>query len=178
MKHRAALRLDNAYLKRKLELILSGKVIFTELKDADIVFTDGNIPKGSARTVTVGRGSDFTLRVPFSDEVALSLLPREITPTIGITVVGERIFIGEREIKLTELEEALFMKLYSARGEFVCRAELFSVFAEGSSESMLNVYIHYLREKLESDGSRVIISSRKHGYKIDEKYFEGGVADA
>ena len=101
----------------------------------------------------------------------LSLLPREITPSIGITVAGERIFIGERELKLTDLEEALFMKLYSARGEFVCRAELFSVFADGSSESMRNVYIHYLREKLERDGARVIISSRKHGYKIDEKYF-------
>lgn len=178
MKHRAALRIDNAYLKRKLELILADEVIFTDNESADIIFTDGDVISETARVVTVGRGADFTLCVPFSEEDVLSLLPRELPPSIGITVAGERIFIGEREIKLTELEEALFMKLYSARGEFVCRAELFSVFAEGSSESMLNVYIHYLREKLESDGSRVIISSRKHGYKIDEKYFEGGVADA
>jgi DNA-binding response OmpR family regulator len=34
---------------------------------------------------------------------------------------------------------------------------------------VLNVYVHYLREKLE-DGKKIIISSRKLGYKIDERY--------
>ena len=40
----------------------------------------------------------------------------------------------------------------------------------------MNVYVHYLREKLEYNGEKVIISSRKNGYKIDERFFprDGG----
>ena len=42
----------------------------------------------------------------------------------------------------------------------------------------MNVYIHYLREKLEADGEKIILSSRSHGYKIDEKYLTEGECDA
>jgi DNA-binding response OmpR family regulator len=111
------------------------------------------------------------LRVPFSDDDVQAVLPSEKREGYGVSVTSEQVFLGEKEIRLSELERALFMKLYESRGDFVSRDELFSVFTEGSSESMLNVYIHYLREKLERDGVRVIISSRKHGYKIDEKFF-------
>lgn len=170
MKYRVGLVISDTYLKRKLELILLDKVVFTDIKEADIIFADRDVESGTARVFTVGRGADYALRVPFSDGEVFSLLPNEKT-TSGISVIGERIFLGDEEIKLTGLELLLFMKLYRARGEFVDRKELFSVFAEGSSESMLNVYVHYLREKLERDGTRVIFSSRKHGYKIDEKFF-------
>lgn len=171
MKHKACILVSDAYLKRKLELILADKVVFTGKEDAEIILADKEHKASGARVVTVGRGDGYMLRVPFSDDEALAYLPSRGSDAVGISVVGERIFLGENEIKLTELEGALFTKLYEARGEFVSRGELFSVFADGSSESMLNVYIHYLREKLERDGTRVIISSRKHGYKIDEKFF-------
>ena len=39
-----------------------------------------------------------------------------------------------------------------------------------ADEKTVNVYIHYLREKLESGGEKIIISSRNMGYKIDSKY--------
>ena len=35
---------------------------------------------------------------------------------------------------------------------------------------IVNVYIHYLREKLEDCGERVIIASRGRGYSLSEKY--------
>ena len=178
MKYRVCILARDSYLKRKLELILSEHAIFTNQADADIVFADSHLSVSGARLVTVGKGVDCTLRIPFSDAQVLNLLPSDEQTRHGIAVIGGRILLGERDIKLTELERGLFMKLYDARGEFVSRDELFSVFADGSSESMLNVYIHYLREKLEGDGTRVIISSRKHGYKIDEKFFLQGGCDA
>ena len=171
MKRKVCILLGDAYLKRKLELILSDVAVFTEKDSADIIFADSYLSLDAAKIITVGRGDEYMLRVPFSDSEAFALLPNGENSAYGISVVGQRIFLGEREIRLTELESALFMKLYDARGEFVSREELFSVFAEGSSKSMLNVYVHYLREKLEQSGMRVIISSRKLGYKIDEKFF-------
>ena len=171
MKYRICILASDNYLKRKLELILSEHAIYTNPSDADIIFADSHLSVGRARLITVGRGIGHTLQIPFSDTDVLNLLPSDENVRSGIAVIGGRILLGERDIKLTELERSLFMKLYDAKGEFVSRDELFSVFADGSSESMLNVYIHYLREKLEGDGTRVIISSRKHGYKIDEKFF-------
>ena len=173
MKYKVAILTPDRYLKRKLELILSDKVIFTEEGGADVIFSSQTSASPDARVVSVGRGEGYSLKIPFSDKDVLALLPERNEGGAGISMVGDRIFLDDKEIRLTELEEALFMKLYEARGEFVGRDELFSVFAEGASQSMLNVYIHYLREKLEIDGEKIIISSRKHGYKISEK-FTGG----
>ena len=54
-----------------------------------------------------------------------------------------------------------------------------SLTSEGGDDAdggILNVYVHYLREKLEKRGEKIIISSRKSGYKIDEKYLKGEVS--
>ena len=169
MKYKVSILVSDSYLKRKLELILSDIAIFSDVESADVVFTSEK--NASTRAVTVGRGEEYMLKTPFSDGDVLATLPKVGDTGRGLAVVDTRVILGEREIKFSELEKNLFMKLYDARGQFVSREELFSVFAEGASESMLNVYIHYLREKLEGDGVRVIISSRKNGYKIDEKFF-------
>ena len=51
------------------------------------------------------------------------------------------------------------------------REEILSTVWGGEADSgVINVYIHYLREKLEVCGEKIILSSRKCGYKIDEKY--------
>ena len=169
MKYKVSILVSDSYLKRKLELILSDIATFSDRESADVVFTSEK--NASTRAVTVGRGEEYMLKIPFSDGDVLATLPKVGDTGRGLAVVDTRVILGEREIKFSELEKSLFMKLYDAKGQFVSREELFSVFAEGASESMLNVYIHYLREKLEGDGVRVIISSRKNGYKIDEKFF-------
>ena len=38
---------------------------------------------------------------------------------------------------------------------------------------MINVYIHYLREKLELCGEKIIIASREAGYRIDKRFLGG-----
>ena len=54
-----------------------------------------------------------------------------------------------------------------------------TVWGDGADGGVLNVYIHYLREKLEAGGEKIILSSRKQGYKIVEKYLKnGGKRDA
>ena len=176
MKCRVALIFDNIYLGRKVELILRGKAIFTDREHAELILTDDTRIEG-ASVITIGRGAGYRLKVPFSDEELISLLPRGAEKLV-LSMQGERVFLGEKEIRLTELERALFERLYRARGEFVARERLRESFAEGVSDGMLNVYIHYLREKLEGDGMRVILSSRKLGYGIDKKFFSGVIENA
>ena len=85
---------------------------------------------------------------------------------------GCAVLHGER-IKLTDLEYSLLAALYEGEG-FTSREELISrVFGNGVSCGMLNVYIHYLRQKLEMGGEKIILSSRALGYGIDQKY-KGG----
>ncbi len=81
--------------------------------------------------------------------------------------------LGGRIIKLTEVESRLLSVLLSADG-YVSRDELLSkVWAAGTDRGVVNVYVHYLREKLESEGDKVIFTSRQMGYMIDERFKEG-----
>ena len=78
--------------------------------------------------------------------------------------------MGEKKISLTEVEGKLLVELLKAE-EFVSRNSLLkSVWGANNDSGVINVYIHYLREKLEKSGEKIIISSRKYGYKISEKY--------
>lgn len=82
-------------------------------------------------------------------------------------------FYSEK-IHLTEVEYSLLAALVSAKGEFIRREDLrAAVWGAEGTDSLLNVYIHYLREKLELGGEKVILSSRKAGYAIAKKFVEG-----
>ena len=87
----------------------------------------------------------------------------------------QAILDGER-IRLTESECRLLAELLSGGGEFVSREELaLRVFGKSAEGGILNVYVHYLREKLEVGGEKIILSSRRGGYKINGKYLGGEV---
>ena len=80
--------------------------------------------------------------------------------------------LGNRVIKLTELEARLLDELLKSNG-FVSREKLLkTVFNDGKDSGIVNVYVHYLREKLEKDGDKVILSSRREGYMIDSRFKE------
>ena len=127
-----------------------------------------------ARFVSVGRADAMLIR-PFSREALNRLICSEAVAPIRL---GERrAYLYGEEIRLTELEFALLSRLMRERGEFVSREELLSdVWGDDADGGILNVYVHYLREKLEKRGEKIIISSRKSGYKIDEKYLKGEVS--
>jgi DNA-binding response OmpR family regulator len=87
---------------------------------------------------------------------------------------GRLAFIGGRCVKLTEIEYALAALLVE-RGDFISREEILEKIWGGEADpGIINVYIHYLRGKLETGGERVIISSRLRGYSINPKFLKGG----
>ena len=96
---------------------------------------------------------------------------------------GARLTLSEREkaaildgskIPLTDIEYATLSLLINAEGFVPKEKILKSVFPEASDEGSVNVYVHYLRAKLEAGGERIIITSRNRGYAINEKFTKEG----
>ena len=185
MKKRIAVVTDDQFLFQKIFLstraIASTEIIgVREAHDAllfgfDICIWDiDNAPMpeyADARFISLGREGAMLER-PFGREKLLSLLESEAACALRL---GERCaYLYGEEIRLTELEFALLERLVRSGGEFVGREVLLSdVWGSEADGGILNVYVHYLREKLEKHGEKIIISSRKSGYKIDKKYIWG-----
>ena len=166
---------ENDYLFQKIYLSLGDTATVVRLSEPEahyaLIFdldTKRTAPPRDA--VTVGRGKHCTLPVPFNDAELLAALADK--SSAAPLVVGERcaILLGEH-IRLTELECALLSRLVAERGGSVTREQLLTdVWHGGADPGIVNVYIHYLREKLERGGERIILSSRSAGYRINEKY--------
>lgn len=116
------------------------------------------------------------IRIPFSIEELCELLSK--TEKVAPLTLSERercVFLHGEKIRLTDVEFHLMSELFYAGGEYKGREELLhSVWDKNTDPGTLNVYVHYLREKLEGGGEKIILSSRKCGYKISEKYIGGG----
>ena len=79
--------------------------------------------------------------------------------------------LGGEIIRLTEVEYRLLSALMGAEGHYVSRESLLrEVWGDNATGGALNVYVHYLREKLERRGEKLIISSRTEGYRLDGRY--------
>ena len=121
------------------------------------------------RVISVARGGACDLTVPFSFtdlRRAVSLPQRESAP---LRLGDKCAYLSGTHIPLTDVEYRLLKLLYDA-GDFVSRDELLNKVWGGECDGgVLNVYIHYLREKLEK-GEKIILSSRKNGYRIDPRF--------
>ena len=168
----------NVYLWQKIRLLLADDAT-TELGDSfsesdDLCFWDidsmGASPF-SEKILTVGKDENAALALPLSFETIkrAALKTENATP---LHLNGRICSFKGEKIKLTELEAALLSLLIEAKGEFVSREEILDkVWRNEADAGIINVYIHYLREKLEK-GEKIILSSRKQGYKIDGKFLE------
>lgn len=77
-------------------------------------------------------------------------------------------------IRLTPLEYALLSRLAEENGRPVSRQVLYAdVFGGHGDIGAVNVYIHYLRRKLEQDGRRLILARRGQGYALRREEDEG-----
>lgn len=126
--------------------------------------------------ITVGRTEGAELVRPFllSDITRALESKSALNAPLEICSDGHSVRLNGEKIALTDIELTLFSALFKRRGSFASRAELLDeVWGRESDGTLLNVYVHYLREKLERHGEKLIISSRKNGYKISEKYFLG-----
>lgn len=173
MKRSLAVVTKDEFLYQKIYLILKPYAEITrDFGTAEICLWDIDsfpAPDGREGVILVGRESD-DLRRPFSHD---ELIRRVSADGATLTLGDKGAFLRGRRIRLTEVEFSLLSRLVNAEGDFVSREELISaVWGPDFDGGVLNVYIHYLREKLECDGEKIIISSRKNGYKIDEKYLK------
>lgn len=175
---RIAVCTKNKYLLRLIELELSEhEVCEFDGKDADVILADADSPDvAEDRGIRVirlsAKGAEGAFRLPLprgelgrliiSPEPHIRLLPNDRSALLD----GKRIRLTLQEYKLLEI-------LINDGGEYVTRERITEEVFETGGDSLINVYIHYLRKKLESDGRKIIYSSRKHGYKIDEKYIRG-----
>ena len=184
----------DAALVRKIALALYGSADVIPLApddptdSCDTVLFDGRLgqnnelKRSSVRYVLITPRTqemgDDTLPYPFSfDELKRVIF--SIGGSVGtkkrlsLLSDGRHVQLDGKEIKLTESEYRLLHAIAAGGGEFVSRESLAPVFGSSEDRSILNVYVHYLREKLERGGEKVIISSRKGGYKIDKRYLGG-----
>ena len=76
--------------------------------------------------------------------------------------------VGSEAVMLSEREALLFRMLYEAAGAVVSRKVLAdAVFPHADApEDSINVYIHYLRKKLERNKKRLIRAHRGGGYSL------------
>ena len=94
--------------------------------------------------------------------------PAEPTPrkkSISVDKTARTVAVGQRKIRLSEKEFFIFCELFENREKTVLRETLAKkIDARGGNE--VDVYICYLRRKLETDGKRMIFTERGVGYYL------------
>ena len=165
----------DTFLFQKIKLGLLGRAevrLGNTPCDMRIVDTDSGF-EAKPQDVRISRYGECDIRIPFP----LSELDRLIddnSPLLSISESEKCAVLRGEAIKLTEVEFLLFSALMKRGGDFVTREEILrEVWGDDADSGVINVYVHYLREKLEGGGEKIIISSRKLGYKIDIKYLGG-----
>lgn len=181
MKKHVGIITSDFILYNKIRLLLRDSALVTLIAQGDA--TDGydliiadtrsgvSAPESA---VTIGEGG--TLPYSFRHEELLPLIngSEKKADVLTLSASTQSAYLFGEAIKLTDVEYKLLDVILSADGYVSKDAILRTVWGNGYDEGVVNVYIYYLRRKLEKDGRRVIISSRNEGYKIDEKYRRKG----
>ncbi len=156
------------------EVTVASSVRSGESFDSVILDTD-TVEDAKDATVRLSRtGEAGTVAVPFRLSALPSLIERneEKKKTLSLSEDGKWAIFGSKRIRLTEVESRLLSLLITAK-EPISREEIIDrVWDNEADGGVVNVYIHYLREKLEGEGEKVILSSRKLGYYVDRKFLE------
>lgn len=179
MKKRVGVLTRDENLYNKLRLLLRNIADVELLSGVDIpcdlVFEDvDTCAVGYGGSIKMSRYGECEIRIPFKHEDVLSAVESSAEYTderITLSGDGHSVYLGNEKIRLTDVEYRLLDALVSCEGDFVTREKLLlSIWGEGFDAGVVNVYVHYLRNKLERDGRKIILSSRKEGYGIDKKY--------
>lgn len=172
---------DDKYLYRKAELELaSHEILSTDTAahpDLIIYDKDSLLPCPEAeRIITLSRSTDADYTIPLPlDALTEIIAERKVTSRLTLKKEASAAILDGKLIKLTAHEYSLLSLLISGGKEFTPREKIEKEIFPELSCGMINVYIHYLREKLETSNEKIVLSSRKYGYKINEKFIEGVV---
>lgn len=173
---------DDKYLIRKIELELFQKAdVYTSSNgdafDAVVVDCDsensfdGKYVSKTVIKVSRNEKEDGTILLPsplgFFKELLFESGEKKL---LLLSEDDKCAVLGNKKIKLTSHEYALLKLLLSGGAEYTARDVISKEVWNGANDGLINIYIHYLREKLEKNGEKIIISSRKYGYKINERY--------
>lgn len=184
MKKRIGISTKNEILYDKMRLLLRAECDVTLITKDDeyasfsLVFVDRDtspMPHGT-NVITMGKADGCDINLPFKHEDVLNYISKceDDSEYIELFSDGRSVRFGGELIKLTDVEFKLLDMLMKSDSEFVSRDFLLNeIWGKGQESGVVNVYIHYLRQKLEKSGRKVIISSRKEGYRIDKKYRRG-----
>ncbi len=167
----------NKYLKQKI--ILEGNALgakYSESEGCDIVFCDIDTALAKKGDITLSKSKAADIALPFEIGALDGYFKKndKEAPILYFDRENEKITFRGEAIHLTGFEKRLFLALYNAGGKFVSREELLKTVWENEADiGIVNVYVYYVRKKLEKSGERVIIAARKEGYKIDDKFLGG-----
>ena len=166
---------ENEYLLQKIRLELIGKASVVDLTatdaECDVILIDGDDPKFDTERGLIMKRGGGDISLPFRIGELAHLITKEKNAYIELSKSERAARVGAGTVKLTELEYALLSLLLSENGGYVSRERILEEVWDGRADKgIINVYVHYLREKIETEGEKIILSSRNFGYKINEKY--------
>ena len=169
---------NDKYLKRSIALALDGAAEICDADECDMYIYDCDfglpVPQDDKRIITVSRlDVSYALRIPMPIDAWKKLIADNSTASLSLVPGEKAAALCGKRIKLTSHEYALLSLLIDGGGNYTERKTISDKVFGGAGDGLINIYIHYLREKLEKDGEKIIISSRKQGYKINEKYLGG-----
>ena len=171
---RIALITEDGYFFRKCALLLEGLAELTKTEDGASVIARTEYEDNERRLVISRGESRRILPLPARFEDIVSAFTADArAKRLFASADGRGVFLDGALIKLTESEGALIALLISGGGEFISRERILDEIFPGKSSGMINVYVHYLREKLEKNGEKIIIASRDAGYRIDARVLGG-----
>ena len=177
MKKNISVLTNDKYLYQKIYLELSeGYEVFpVELKDSDITVIDIDTYHAARDgALTMSRYSPADISIPFPIGALFSKLSTGDEKIFYLNREKRSAVLHGEKIKLTDVEFSLLSVIFEAGGEFISREEILKrVWNDEADGGVINVYVHYLREKLEKGGEKIIISSRKGGYRLNEKLLGG-----
>ena len=97
--------------------------------------------------------------------------PIQEVGALKIDTGARKVILGDTEVPLTRNEYAVLEYLVSRRGRVVSKNEMMDHLYAGAghgSENAVEVLIHQLRKKIQSNGSAEIIRTRRgHGYVVE-----------
>ena len=175
---RIAVVTKNVYLFQKIKLALSDRaqcILAEGGEGCDLCLVDLDsaaiVPSGA---VSMSRTEACDLKIPFliSDLIAVTQRDKKASARLCIDKQQRAAILDGRRLKLTELEFKLISLLVSEARYFSKAEILRHVWGGDADDGIVNVYVHYLREKLEAGTEKIILSSRGNGYKINEKFLD------
>ena len=169
------LELSEHFFRVRL-LLKENEIPKAELLLVDLDYISPSLPPVSEGQRLIGYTRAQGLVYPFPvlhRPFPMESLRRLIDGSEGILLLHpdgdfRTVFVMGEAVSLTEREAAILRLLWLAEGNPVERSRLMEeVFPSAETpESSLNVYIHYLRKKIERSHKRLIHSHRGGGYSL------------